>query len=418
MRSKKLIIIILLALLFRLGLVPVAYHGDLNNNISWGNLAVERGFKDFYEGKTWPYSAPNQPPLTVLLFSLTSFTYQMIDNLSWNLNNSLRFFPSKFIWFWENQGMTFLVKIPSIIADLGIGLLIYNYFKKRNKKKTGLGLLVFWLFNPIVWYNSSIWGQTDSIVNLLGLAAVLFLIERKSIGFAIFMTLSLLFKGSLAIFLPIILVYVIWQKFSFKEWLRAIFASAITICLVSVWFHPGVDLFVWLINLYSTRILPGEIGYLTANAFNFWWLVSPGKILDSTVYFGLSARIWGYLISLGIIIALTIWLKKRKFEEKYLFLAFAITAITTFLFMTRIHERYLYPLFPMATIVLGFFPTAIVPLVILSVVNLLNLYYLFWAPSFAFLENLLKIDQTKNILSIINLLVWAASLGALKRFKS
>ena len=68
-RKQKLILIVFsVAFILRIYMIFVGYHGDLNNNISWGLLSFERGLKGFYESSIWPFSAPNQPPLTILLF--------------------------------------------------------------------------------------------------------------------------------------------------------------------------------------------------------------------------------------------------------------------------------------------------------------------------------------------------------------
>lgn len=403
---RKFVILLFVALVFRLILVFVAYHGDLNNNISWGTLAVQRGLAGFYEGKDWPYSAPNQPPLTILLFALVRLIWQGIENVSWWLNNNFQFFPSPFIWFWEHRGMTLLVKLPSMFADLGIAWLIYRFLKQKKNKLAFL-LSAVWLFNPVSWYNSSIWGQTDSIVNFLGLAGIMFLLEKRLIYFFVFFTMSLLFKGSLSLFIPILGFIALWQKHRAGQWARAIGVSLLTIILLSVWFHPALDVVPWLVNLYRTRILPGEVGFLTANAFNFWWLVDPGRTLDSTVYLGLPARRWGFAVALIGVSGTIFWLRK-KISDKNVFYALCFISLLAFLFMTRIHERYLYPLFPSATILLGLIPGFTFPYAILSVTHVLNLYHLFWAPSFAPLEGVYKTTWFADTIAIINLasLVW------------
>ena len=152
-RHNRLFIVFLLAFILRISLIFVAHHGDLNNNISWGTLAVERGLSGFYEGEDWPFSAPNQPPLTILMLVGVRAIWQAVETTSWWLNNNINFFYSPFIWFWEEKGMTLLVKLPGILADLGIGWLIYEYFRKKNRIKLGLRLTTVWLFNPVIWYN-------------------------------------------------------------------------------------------------------------------------------------------------------------------------------------------------------------------------------------------------------------------------
>ncbi len=385
--SKKLILVFILAFILRIGLVGIAHHGDLNNNISWGNLAFERGLVNYYEGEDWPYSAPNQPPLYILLFTA-------VRAVSW-------FFDVNMEW---------LVKIPGILADLGIGYLIYKITKRW-------WLAAVWLFNPVSWYNSSVWGQTDAIVNLLGLAAVLALLDKRLLSFSVLMTLSFLFKGSLLIFVPVLLFVAIRQKHTLSTWLKAGISSLLAVVTTSLWFHPQTNFFVWLFNLYQERILPGEIGYLTANAFNFWWLVDPGKTLDSTVYFGLPARVWGFVV-VGIgLVGIIYWLSRKKVESKRLFLSLAIASLLTFLFLTRIHERYLYPFFPYATILLTIAPAMVLPYIILSLTHLLNLYHLFWAPSIPVLESLYTYSWFPMTLSIINLGIFVYLLRQLKTSK-
>lgn len=402
MRNKKIILLFTLAFLLRLGIVFSAHHGDLNNNISWGTLAVERGLSGFYEGKSWPYSAPNQPPLSILTFATTKVLWQWAESAAWWLNRNIQIFPSAFIWFWEGKGMDLMVKLPGIFADLGIAGLIYQYLRYKKKEKLGIVLSAVWLFNPVSWYNSAVWGQTDAIVNLFGLVSILFLLRKRLVLSFTFLALSLLFKGSLAIFVPIFVFVAFWQKRELKEWVKAVIAVLTTVVLVSIWFHPRQDLLSWLFSLYQNRILPGEIGYLTANAFNFWWLVDPGKVLDSTIYFGLPARAWGFMLA-GVGVAwILLWLRKGL-SDKYIFLSFILISLISFLFMTRIHERYLYPFFPYATILLGLIPNFAVYYIILSATYLLNLYHLFWAPSIPFLEALYTNVLFPRFISVVNL---------------
>jgi Gpi18-like mannosyltransferase len=389
--NKKLVLVFVMALFLRLFLVFVAYHGDLNNNISWGTLAVEKGLTGYYEGEGWPYSAPNQPPLTILMFASTRVIWLAVQSFT---------FPWQ---FWQDKGMIFLVKLPSILADLGIGWLIYKYLFQK-KKKFAFPATAIWLFNPVIWYNSAIWGQTDSIVNLLGLVSVLALLKKNLVLSFLFLVLSLLLKGSLAIFVPVLIFVAILQKHKLADWFKAVACGLSAVVLTSVWFHPSIDIFAWLINLYQKKILPGEIGFLTANAFNFWWLVNPGKILDSVLYFGLPARVWGFGIAMMGIFAILFWLQRKRLTDKRIFISLILVSLITFLFMTRIHERYLYPFFPMATILLGLIPGMVVPYIIFSITYFLNLYHLFWVPSFAPLEALYQIPAFAQSISLINIL--------------
>lgn len=410
---KKILMILVGGFILRLFLVFVAYHGDLNNNISWGTLAVERGLYGFYESGNWPYSAPNQPPLMILTFAFLRLIWLWVEKLSWFLNRQFSIFPSAFIWFWESRAMILLVKLPSILADLTIGYLIYKYFERKGKRGQGLKISSLWLINPITWYNSSLWGQTDSVVNLLGLVAVFALIERNLVWFVFFMTLSFLFKASLAIFVPILLFIAYGQKHSLKTWLQALAGGLFSFLSVSLWFHPKFDIFLWFFRLYKDRILPGETGYLTVNAFNFWWLVNPGRVLDSTKIFGLTARNWGFLVFLILTVLILRWISKKTTEKRIL-VSLSFVSLASFLFLTRIHERYLYPFFPYATIIFNLSRSFVISYFILSLTYLLNLYNLFWAPSIKPLELALTSPILPRLISFVNITIFFYLLRLLR----
>lgn len=430
--KKRLIIIFLIAYVLRIATVGMAHHGDMNNNISWGQELSARGIVDYYgssDANDWPYSAPNQPPLYILLFGANHLIAEAKMNTVYFLNDNVGVFPSSFVWFWEEKGNTIVYKMFTVWADLGIGFLIFLYFRNRAKalkekdwERTGLILSTVWLFNPLSWYNSSIWGQTDAIVNLLGMIAIFGLIgvfgELKRIGrlqwFTLWFTITVLFKGSLLIFLPVLAVVIYKQRYPIRSYISSALYSSIAIFLSSIWFHPQLDFPIWFFNLYKDRILPGEIGYLTANAFNMWWLVDSGKVYDSLIFLGLPARIWGMTIAISIFAGICYWLWKnipaKKLEpfvyDKFVFLGLAISAAASFLFMTRIHERYLYPFFPVATILIGLTPIIILPYVIFSLTYLLNMYHLFWIPSIPSLETIFSRPKLARFLSALNILTF------------
>lgn len=402
--KKYLIPIFILAFVLRFISAHWAYHGDLNNNLSWGQIGFNEGFINYYERESWPFSAPNQPPLTIFMFTTLFGIWKRVLDLSWILNNNISFFPSSFIWYWELNGQTILAKLPSIFADLAIGYLIIHFFKKDKKQKLGILLSTIWLFNPITWYNSSIWGQTDSIVNLFGLISFYYLLKKNIVKSAFFLTVSLLFKGSLAIFVPIFITFAIFQKIKLESYIKSVILCSLFIVMVSIFFHPYIDLPVWFINLYKNRIFTGEIGFLTANAFNFWWLVDPGRTKDSILYFGIPARAWGYAIVFTIFFVSFYKLRKKVTKISLLYV-FSIVGLATFSFLTKIHERYMYPLFPFLTLLIGYVPKLALVYGILSLTYLLNMYHMFWQPSLPFLESTFQNAEFARLLSMTNLLV-------------
>jgi hypothetical protein len=426
-----LIIVFFLGFVLRLYVSLLAHHGDLNNNISWATIAYENGFDGFYEGKNlphnktgdviWPYSAPNQPPLTILVLTATRVVWQEARNFIWYMNWELLIFPSRLVWFWDDKGMDLMIKFPSILADLAIAFFIYKFVKSELSGKTGgsrkaLIIATIWLFNPVLWYNSSLWGQTDPVVNLLGLLGIWALIRKKLPLFTVFYTLSVLFKGSLSIFAPILIVYALTQKYDIRIWLKSFVSGCLTIFVVSYWFHKGIDMPVWLFDLYKVRFIPGEIGFLTANAFNFWWLVNPGRVYDSVLFMGVAARVWGFILTSFFIIISGYLIFKNNSKER-LIVSLMIVSMAAFLFMTRIHERYLYPFFPAATLFLAISPSYWPIYVAFSLIHLINLYNLFWVPGIEPLRNLLSTSLFPNILSTLQIMLLILSFRHFRRTK-
>jgi Gpi18-like mannosyltransferase len=404
--NKLLIGVLLISFVLRISLIFIGYHGDLNNQISWGNSLYQNGTIDFYERESWEYSAPNQPPLTLLMLGSMSALWDVIHRFVWYANNSISVFPSAFIWFWEEKGIILLMKLPSVIADILIGYYIYKYLKTHgNSERKSILVAAVWLFNPIVWYNSSVWGQTDSIVNLLGVLSVFSLLHKKLNWSVFWFTLSILFKGSLLYFAPILIAVAWFQKYKLKDYCVSAIYALVSLVLTSLWFHPQIDLLNWIYDLYTKRFIPGEIGYLTANAFNLWWIIDSGNTLDSNLFFGIEARLLGFVLPIVTILISIIFLRKKHTSQN-VFVALSVISITVFLFMTRIHERYLYPFFPYATILLAYINRLWLVYIVISGVHLLNLYHLFWVPSYKPLENLYIVGVFGSGLSIISLIAY------------
>ncbi|MDR5416295.1 hypothetical protein RHO86_24775, partial [Salmonella enterica subsp. enterica serovar Thompson] len=58
---------------------------------------------------------------------------------------------------------TALVKLPAIFADIAVGLVLYMVVRswrspRRDAERVALLAAAFYLFNPVTWYDSAIWG--------------------------------------------------------------------------------------------------------------------------------------------------------------------------------------------------------------------------------------------------------------------
>jgi Gpi18-like mannosyltransferase len=378
--------IIIFAFLLRLLFIFGDFHPDLFNHVVWGKKIWEYGFNNFYNVKEWSVCPPNQPPGTIYLWAGISKINDFINKNAWNLNLKYSFFPSFIIPFLQNSLHKGLLKLPSVFCDLGIGYLIYKLLLNKGKKTANLGL-VLWLFNPIVIYNSSIWGQTDSIINFFFLFSLFLLFNKKYFISVLILLLSFYFKISLVIFAPLYLIILIKEKISLIKILSYIIFSSLFFVLLSLPFSSGNPI-VWLINTIIFKVINNQGSMLTGNAYNIWSFFFGIDITrpSNGSFLGISFVSWGVTLMLvfyGIIFELY---SKKNNKPWNIFFSFLLISFFSYLFMTNMHERYLYPIFPYLTLLTAI---KIIPkkiFILISLIHFINLYNLWYVPEIKFLR--------------------------------
>jgi len=391
---KKLFVV---GLLIRLILVFVSqFHPDILNHVDWGNRLWLYGAKDFYEQIFWDVSWPNQPLGSICLFGFIAKLYQLIFSWLWWLNLKIGVFPSFIFPFLEAKLHTILLKLPFVLADLGIGGLIYKIVLEMTKKKKAAILAAgLFLFNPALIYNSAIWGQTDSLVNFLALLGIYQLLKKKYFLGIFAFCLSLYFKLSLIIWLPIIILIIIRNR-EFKKAILSLILTSCFLILISIPFVHHGNVFSWLWYLYTNRILPRQGNMLSGNAFNFWTLIYgiDFSLRESVVFLGTTAKTFGRLLTAFFALISTVFFVKKKRNDSTDFLWLMILfSFASFLFLTNMHERYLYPIFAPLAILTAAGKINFKYYLILSLIHLLNLYNLWWYPKIGFLKAFLKFNN-------------------------
>lgn len=396
--------ILLLALVFRLLLSFGPYHPDLGNHLDWGIKFWEIGPHKFYENLFWQVSWPNQPPGTMYLFAGLQKVYEGIFSVIWWLNLKIPAFPSGLVPFLEDKLYVSLVKLPSIFSDLGIAFLIYRFLKEFKNKKIGTLAAGIFLFNPVIWYNSSVWGQTDAIINFLVLLSFYFLWRKKIFPGVFFFFLSLYFKGSLLIFLPVFLIF--FWKSEPVWWKRVVYliSQPVIFAYLSWPFVRWMSPLPWMYHLYRDRIFGHQGNMLTANAFNLWAFIFGVDFSrdDLGVFLSLTYKKWG-MITVGLfVIPVFLRLVIKKIDLGTIFASLAIIAFSCFVFMTNMHERYLYPVFPYLTILIFVFSSLKWFYWVLSGIFLLNLYHLWFVPNSSILP-LVYTPFSVKLFSLVNI---------------
>lgn len=100
------------------------------------------------------------------------------------------------------------IKIPIIVANVCLAYVVARLLRKLGAAETAArGAWVFLLFNPLLLYATSAWGQFDSIVALLSLLALVDLGEDRLTRSAILLALAIAFKPTALPLLPAAFVY-------------------------------------------------------------------------------------------------------------------------------------------------------------------------------------------------------------------
>lgn len=292
-----------------------------------------------------------------------------------------------------------LLKLPAIIADLGIAFAVAVAGRKWFSHKTGLWAAALYLLIPVTWYDSAVWGQVDSISALFMLMAVIFIADRKPEWSALLVVMAILTKPQgILVGLVIAPIFIgLLAKRELKLWrIASTLASAVGsfAILATPWNLRSYNTDAWAnvpvlgdamglwIQFKSTA---GLFPVLTANAYNPWALAGDGALapqfqhniaawsLDNFEILGLQANVLGNLLFL-LTSALVFWFLVRNPSVQNALLGFAVVLVAFYDLPTRVHERYLVQAFAVLCLIWASKWWDRLALVVLSVANVLNLH--------------------------------------------
>lgn len=413
----------LLGLILRLLIIFYDYSWDVNNHMVWTRDFLTRGPQNFYETQSSNVFAtltPNYPPLAIFIFVVMKLVNPLIHSVYWWMNIHVPLTPSNFIFFLEKLVfLAALMKIPAILADLGIAFIIFLFAKKiipKNIKTQMIGVSLI-LFNPAFIYNSALWGQIDSIPIFFVLLSIYFLLyTKRSVISSIIFTLALLVKPTALIFLPVHIILFI-KKFGIKKSIINLFVANIIFCLFFLPFMKDKNI-LYPYETYIYKILAAQsLPYVTNGALNFWVLIAGFRGIKDVIPFllNISYRYFGYLIvgSINIFIILRL-IKIKKITEDF-FMALFVASFAAFLFLTKMHER--YSLLPLVfLLVYSFKKTKFTGwFIILSIISFINHYRNWAVPRIEPVTKIIEGLPFAYIISAINVLIFFYLSGSFFR---
>ncbi|HYN70143.1 MAG TPA: phospholipid carrier-dependent glycosyltransferase [Candidatus Eisenbacteria bacterium] len=305
-------------------------------------------------------------------------------------------------------GIGDLIKVPPILADIGLGWLVWSMVRElgggTRAALLGAALVVA---NPVSWFDSVVWGQVDSVGVLVLLLAVRELWRDHPERSAVLAVLAALIKPQLGILIPIVAVVTIRRAlrprgaygddpppdgsgmFGWERRLRGpvriattALAGLATAFALSVPF--GLSLPGLILRIFATA---AGYPYLSVNAYNPWALVSQVQSNGSVVGVAVN-RLWvcdttatpggplivrlfdwviwrspastvscpdGYMIGplpavlfgallFLVVAAVVIALVARRPDRRTMLVGLAVLALAFFILPTRVHERYIFPM--------------------------------------------------------------------------
>lgn len=425
LRNSTILLIILsvVGLLARFYLVTFGRDsGDLLVFEEWGRRFWDLGPLKFYLDEGWLYSFPTYPPLSSLMYG---GLYWLFDHKYFlaQLHNLIKIPPSAFIVYFYDYGYTFLLKLPSILADLGIGLLVYKMVKDlTGKENKAIWAFALFFLNPLTIFLAGVWGQTESFIAFFGLASFYLLSKEKYWASVPLLFVSLFLKPTWVVFLPIYAIVLLVKKANIKGILVGVAISAIIFWISTAPFS-GEKVIEFTRNIVLENMLPAAKGgaRTSISAFNFYTifhridfvLVDKPLFLISSKTFGLVAYILLNLITLKIV-------KRKKGDLKSLLFSIFVIGIGTFIFTTNMLERYFFAGFAPLIVLMVLDRKALGLGLLLNAGLLANLVWAFYRRKLGWLDHIFTDNNflVIKLLSILNVFSFASLMIKLGRGKS
>lgn len=376
--------ITMIALTIRIIIAPIIEGHDLDMNCfkAWASMAANDLTTFYVNGVFADY-----PPLYMYVLFI-------VEKIRLSLGNS---YPLHII----------MIKLPSILADVVTGYLIYTFSNKLGKTikshpstkratqnsslsnkslfKTSILLSSAYLFNPVTILDSAVWGQVDGFFTMLLLFGIIYMIEERLVLACFFYALAILMKPQGLIFLPI-LFFVIVKKKDVMLFLKCLGTGVLTFVLPLIPFSIKQEPF-WIFKLYFNTA--SNYKGASINAFNLFVLFGANWKDDSLTWFIFSYSTWGFIF-IGLVTAFSACLV--LFSDKLYTPVISSIAIITGVFMlsSKMHERYLFPCLALLLIVYAItnikpFMYIFIGFTITNFINIFQVLYLsfskvYWVP--------------------------------------
>ena len=315
-----------------LGLAVPGYPADMSCWTAWSQAAAGKGLFSAYENTSFL----DYPPGYLYVLHVLGNTGNLLGIECYTPLYNL------------------ILKIPAIIADLGMAWMLYALGKKENNVKLGLLLAVLYAINPLTILNSAAWGQIDSILTI-AIAGYLILLYRKRIAAAaLVFAAGLLLKPQMLFFGPVLAVVFIKHlsedgiRKGLRTFLFGFTGGAALFVLAVLPFSIGKE-WTWIIDKYMGTI--NSYPYATLNAANLFGLLKFNWQPIENTFLGVKLSVLGMAgLVFSVFVYFLLSFINRKRSDIFILTALLMTGI--YALGHKMHERYLFPV--MVILLMGF----------------------------------------------------------------
>lgn len=321
---NKIFILVTISILFRLSFMTLpSFELDESAYRIWTQRLVSLGFSNFYSKDMFTNNPLGGLYAFWFMGLLKQILFPGIDFLSKNFD--------------------IFLKIPANVADIFSGFLIYKIIRKRiNERWAIIGFLLF-VFNPAIFFNSSVWGQYDGLSTVFLILGTYLLLTKEVPSLSVIsFTISWAIKPQTIAFLPVVILFFL-HSYSVRKNIHFLTLSFITALIIYFPFFPSNPLYgIFYVNFGSANLF----NCTTCFAFNFWGIF--GNWQDDRISFFYMPLIhWGILLYFLTLLIIIFRKNISKFYREPIFYLLATIYITGFFtFLTRMHERYIFSAIP------------------------------------------------------------------------
>lgn len=298
-----------------------------------------------------------------------------------------------------------LCKLPLIIADVLISILIYNIVKELRGKKSAKLSFLLWFFNPLIIFVDSVHGQFDVLPTLMTVLSFCLFCKRKYFASGIAIGLGVLFKLYPVFLVPLYLFSVIkletdkpagalknFKKMSFG---CLKFAAGMLISF-SIFLLPLVNSNIFHNVFTRTKVITSLGGLSIFNIIycpGFQWLLP--IISRNSVMVSISLTI--LCIMMTMFVCVVSFFGRKNFLETFLFGHITIL-LTIYATSPTVNPQYILWILPFLILSYGLYHHNLIKLNVLSISALAFLIGLS-GPLF-FLYSLAVFTPTLNVETI------------------